>query len=143
MDRWNESDYSEVKTRSLPEAVLGFCEKRADDWAVAVKNRIRSLESDLHAGAFVYHIKCIVNFRVGRVIPARFRAESTSKQETTTRQRDEDCQQAFLKRCQYLEDIDVKQLTVVATRTDSIPYRSCNLWWKPLVDPSLKHRVGT
>ena len=95
----------EVKTCSFPETVLAVCEKRADDWAVAVKDRIQSLGSDLRAVAFVYHIKCIVNFRVGRLIPYEFRAESASKQEREDRPRNNDQQQAVLRTCQYLEDI--------------------------------------
>ena len=134
---------SEVKTGSLPENVLAVCEKRADDWAVAVKDRIRSLGSDLRAAACVYHIKCIVNFRRGRLIPVEFRPESASQQEGAAQQRNKDGQQDFLRMCQYLEDNDVKQLTIVVTRTNLILYQSCNLWWKPLADRSLKRSLET
>ena len=114
----------EVKTCSTPETLLAVCEKRADDWAVAVKDRIQSLGSDLHAAVCVYHVKCIVNFRIGRLIPVEFRAKSASKQETAARQRNMDRQQAFLRMCQYLEDNDVKQLIIVATTTNLIPYQT-------------------
>ena len=144
---------SEVKTCSLPETMLAICEKRADDWAAAVKDRIQSLGSDLRAAAFVYHVKCIVNFQVGQDIPLEFRAESASKQERAAqsaskqeraaRCRNRDRQKAVLRMCEYLEDNDLKQLTIVATRTNLIPYHSCNLWWKPLVDHFLKHSMDT
>ena len=35
------------------------------------------------------------------------------------------------------------QLLIVATKTNLIPYHSCNLWWKPLADHSLKHSLKT
>ena len=36
-------------------------------------------------------------------------------------------------------------LVFVATRTDLIPYHSCNpvIWWEPLADHSLKHSLKT
>ena len=114
---------SEVETCPLPETLLAVCEKRADDWAVAVKDRIQSLGNDLHAAPFLYHTKCIVNFRIGRLIPMEFRAESASKQEKAARQRNKDGQQAILRMCQYLEGNDVKQLTIIATRTNLSVFR--------------------
>ena len=92
---------NEVKTFSLPETVLAVCEKRADEWAVAIKDQSQFLGSDLPPAVFVYHIKCIENFRVGRHIPMEFRPESASKQERAARQRKKDRQQASLRMCQY------------------------------------------
>ena len=103
---------SEVKTCSLPETVLAICEKRVDDWAVAVKDRIQSLGSDPRPAAFVYHMECIANFRIGQDIPGEFRTEPASKQTRADQGRNKDQQLDFLRMCQYLEDIELKQLTI-------------------------------
>ena len=104
---------SDIKISSLPETMLALCEKRADDWAVAVKDRIQSLGSDLLAVAFEYHVKCIINFRVGRGdIPGEFREDPASKPKTGSQCRNEDRQPTFLRMCQYFKDDDFKLLTI-------------------------------
>ena len=80
----------EVKICSRPETVLAVCERCADNWAVAVKDRIQSLGSDPRAAACLYHKKCIVNFRCGWFIPVEFRAKPASRQQRATRQRNKD-----------------------------------------------------
>lgn len=64
-----------VRTNNLQTTILKVCQERNDDWAVAVRGRIETI-NDIHAADAIYHQTCSVNFRTGKAVPKAFFPDS-------------------------------------------------------------------
>lgn len=51
-----------VRTNDLQTTILKVCQERNDDWAVAVRERIETI-NDLHAADAIYHQTCRRQFQ--------------------------------------------------------------------------------
>lgn len=109
------ADHAEEEDRpqeGFQASILRVCEKRKDDWAEAVSNRILACREDLFAWDTVYHDVCSVNFRTHRQIPIRFSSAKKPKIDSKSETPQQARQMAFLKVCEYLEENDDEQTTV-------------------------------
>ena len=108
-----ETDAAKVKTHgkiSFVSTIKKCCEQRCDEWAFNVKGKIEFYSSDLHAADVVHHRSCSVNFRTGRQITTQYSLEEKSK---GGRPENVIQQKAFLLTCNYFENNDEEQLSVV------------------------------
>jgi hypothetical protein len=78
------------------------CEDRNDDWAVAVRGRIESI-NDLHAADASYHQTCSVNFRTSKALPKAFSPDSKAEG-NRGRPRNFDKEYHFQKVIEYLQE---------------------------------------
>ena len=89
------------------------CKERNDTWGETVYARIQYIK-DLRAADAVYHQMCSTNFRTHRQVPAKYKRMKPSQQTTLTENETvSHKQQAFLKVCDFLENCDEEQTTVV------------------------------
>lgn len=76
-----ETEVYPIRTNDLQTNILKVCQERNDDWAVAVRGRIETI-NDLHAADAIYHQTCSVNFRTSKAVPkAFFRTQRKMKTE--------------------------------------------------------------
>lgn len=70
-----------VRTNDLPTTNLKVCQERNDDWAVAARGRIETI-NNLHAADAIFHQTCSVNFRTIRLyLKDFFRTQKKMKTE--------------------------------------------------------------
>lgn len=64
-----------VRTNDFQTTVLKVCQERNDEWAVAVRGRIETING-LHAADAIHHQTCSVNFRTRKAVPKAFSPDS-------------------------------------------------------------------
>ena len=97
-----------VRTKNFQINIEKICRERNDSWSTNVLSRIQFVQ-DLHAADTVYHQKCSVNFRTGKILPS----PTPNKKKTTGRPPKQDVQIAFQKTMDYLIEHEDEQITVI------------------------------
>lgn len=99
-----------VRTNNLQTTILKVCQERNDDWAVAVRGRIETI-NDIHAADAIYHQTCSVNFRTGKAVPKAFFPDS-KKDENRVDPKNCIKENHFKKLVDYLHQHDDEQITI-------------------------------
>ena len=69
-DKKRGIDVFSVRTLNFSKNIMSICKERNDDWSQKVMARLNIAPADLHAADAIYHQRCSVNFRTGKLIPS-------------------------------------------------------------------------